>query len=100
MQATVECVGHSYAQVAHFYIFERCLDSNKDSCRCKQALPYLATHLPLFCAFFQTMHSAIAIVHALYYSTVYPTEYFRECLVYTDGGQRSMGVKNRKFDAH
>jgi hypothetical protein len=29
----LECVGHSFAYVAHFGIFERCLDSNSESCR-------------------------------------------------------------------
>ncbi len=52
----LECVGHSFAYVARpFCIFERCLYSNPENCRSKQAryvqlshyLPYLATYLPL-----------------------------------------------------
>ncbi len=42
----LECVGHSFAYVAHFCIFERCLDS-KPRKLTKQA-GQLATHLP-FC---------------------------------------------------
>jgi len=33
----LECVGLSFAYVAHFCIFERCLDWNTESCRRKQA---------------------------------------------------------------
>jgi hypothetical protein len=36
----LECVGHSFAYVAHFMIFEGCLDSNSESCRSRRA-PYL-----------------------------------------------------------
>jgi hypothetical protein len=36
----LECVGHSFAYVVHFFIFERCLDS---SCRSKQSR-YQFTH--------------------------------------------------------
>jgi|688.fasta_scaffold308345_1 hypothetical protein len=50
----IDCVGHSFACVAHFVSFERCLDSNPDSCRSKQASyqlshpsPFLVTHLAL-----------------------------------------------------
>jgi hypothetical protein len=32
----LDCVGHSFAYVAHFCIFERCLDSNPESCRSMQ----------------------------------------------------------------
>ncbi len=44
LAGTVECVGHSFANVAHFYIFERCLDSNPE---CRRA-NNLATFLPEF----------------------------------------------------
>jgi hypothetical protein len=33
----LECVGHSFAYVAHFVFFEICLDSNPESCHSKQA---------------------------------------------------------------
>ncbi len=33
----LESFGHSFAYVAHFCIFERCLDSNPEGCRSKQA---------------------------------------------------------------
>ncbi len=33
----LQCVGNSFAYVAHFVFFERCLDSNPESCRSKQA---------------------------------------------------------------
>ncbi len=33
----LECAGRSLAYVAIFVFFERCLDSNPESCRCKQA---------------------------------------------------------------
>ncbi len=40
----LECVGHSFAYVAHFVFFEICLDSNPESCyRSKQAR-YLLSH--------------------------------------------------------
>ncbi len=32
-----ESVGHSFAYVAYFVFFERCLDSNPESCRSKQS---------------------------------------------------------------
>jgi hypothetical protein len=38
----LECVGHSFAYVTHFvHIFERCLDSNPESCLSKQALYHI-----------------------------------------------------------
>ncbi len=42
----LECVGHSCAYVAHFCIFEKCLDSNSESCGSKQvryqlSLPFI-----------------------------------------------------------
>ncbi len=42
----LECVGHSYAYVAHFFIFERCLDSNTESCLCKQVRYQLSHSSP------------------------------------------------------
>ncbi len=43
------CVGHSFAYVAHFCIFERCLDSNPERCRCKQ-MRYLL-YIPRYCIY-------------------------------------------------
>ncbi len=51
----LECVGHSFAYVGHFFYFERCLDSNpaqraavtsKRATNLATHLPYVATHLP------------------------------------------------------
>jgi hypothetical protein len=41
-----ECVGHFFVYVSHFVVFERCLDSNLESSRSKQArYQLIATHL-------------------------------------------------------
>ncbi len=39
----LECIGYSFADVAHFCIFERCLDSNPECCRSKQ-MSYQLSH--------------------------------------------------------
>jgi hypothetical protein len=51
----LECVGHYFAYVAHVVSFERCLDSNPESCRTN-----LATHLALlnFPPFFKQLFVA------------------------------------------
>jgi hypothetical protein len=42
----LECVGHSYAYVVHFSIFERCLDSNTDCFSSKEAAYQLSLPTP------------------------------------------------------
>ncbi len=42
----LECVGHSFAYVANFGIFERCLDSNQRAAIASWRATNLATHLP------------------------------------------------------
>ncbi len=48
----LECVGHSFAYVAHYCIFERCLNSNPECCRSKQARYLLSQASPYKCIFF------------------------------------------------
>jgi hypothetical protein len=43
----LECVGHSFAYVAHFVFFEGCLNLKSECCPIKRAR-YQLTH-PLFC---------------------------------------------------
>jgi hypothetical protein len=43
----LECVSHSFAYVAHF-VFKRCLDSNPESCRSKQARYQLSHPSPSY----------------------------------------------------
>ncbi len=42
-----ECVVHFFANLAHFISFERCLDSNPEGCRSKQARNQLCHPSPL-----------------------------------------------------
>ncbi len=55
----LECVGLSFAYVAHFCIFERCLDSNPESCRSKQAR-YQLSHPSLH--IFLNLHTVLYTV--------------------------------------
>ncbi len=82
----LECFGHSFAYVAHLYcIFERCLNSNPQNCRCKQAryqlshpTPCLATHLPTSPPISLLSHPSPCLSHpslcsAIHFPTLPPT---------------------------
>ncbi len=47
----LECVGHSVANVAHFFERERCLDSSSETCRSEQARYQLSHPSPFFVFF-------------------------------------------------
>ncbi len=75
----LECVGHSFAYVAHFYFWEMS-SSNPESYRSKQARyqfrhpsPYLATHLSTYSPISHLSHPSSYLATSPYLATHLPT---------------------------
>jgi hypothetical protein len=83
----LECVVHSFACVAHFCIFERCLDSNPENCSSKQARYKLSHPSPIF-FFFGGLE---CVVHSFAYVAHFCV--FERCLDSNPESCRSMQAR-------